>query len=85
VRARGDAFDLDDVEVSRDLAAADVAAYGRVLRDVLEGDPTLSIRGDEAEVCWEIMTPVLEAFDRDLVPMETYPAGSDGPADEAAS
>jgi glucose-6-phosphate 1-dehydrogenase len=84
VRAGGDAFDLDDVEVSRDLAAADVAAYGRVLRDVLEGDPTLSIRADEAELAWEIMTPVLEAFDRDLVPMETYPAGSDGPADEAA-
>jgi glucose-6-phosphate 1-dehydrogenase len=85
VRAGGDAFDLDDVEVSRDLAAADVAAYGRVLRDVLEGDPTLSIRADEAEVAWEIMAPVLEAFDRDLVPMATYPAGSDGPADEAAS
>jgi glucose-6-phosphate 1-dehydrogenase len=80
VRASGDAFDLDDVEVSRDLGAADVAAYGRVLRDVLEGDPTLSIRGDEAERSWEIMTPVLEAFDRDLVPMEDYPAGSDGPA-----
>jgi glucose-6-phosphate 1-dehydrogenase len=80
VRASGDAFDLDDVEVFRDLGAADVAAYGRVLRDVLEGDPTLSIRGDEAERCWEIMTPVLEAFDRDLVPMEDYPAGSDGPA-----
>ncbi len=81
VRAGGDAFDLDEVEVSRDLAAADVAAYGRVLRDVLEGDPTLSIRADEAEVAWEIMTPVLEAFERDLVPLETYPAGSDGPAD----
>lgn len=81
VRASGDAFDLDEVEVSRDLGAADVAAYGRVLRDVLEGDPALSIRGDEAELAWEIMTPVLEAFDRDLVAMESYPAGSDGPAD----
>jgi glucose-6-phosphate 1-dehydrogenase len=80
VRASGDAFDLDGVEVSRDLAAADVAAYGRVLRDVLEGDPTLSIRGDEAELAWEIMTPVLAAFDQGLVPMESYPAGSAGPA-----
>jgi glucose-6-phosphate 1-dehydrogenase len=80
VRASGDAFDLDGVEVSRDLAAADVAAYGRVLRDVLEGDPTLSIRGDEAELAWEIMTSVLAAFDQGLVPMESYPAGSAGPA-----
>jgi glucose-6-phosphate 1-dehydrogenase len=85
VRASGDAFDLDDVELSRDLGAADVAAYGRVLRDVLEGDPTLSIRGDEAELAWEIMTPVLEAFDRGQVPMGSYPAGSDGPADGASS
>lgn len=85
VRASGDAFDLDGVEVSRDLAAADVAAYGRVLLDVLEGDPTLSIRADEAEVAWEIMTPVLEAFDRDLVPMQSYPAGSDGPGDEGSA
>jgi glucose-6-phosphate 1-dehydrogenase len=84
VRASGDAFDLDGVEVSRDLAAADVAAYGRVLRDVLEGDPTLSIRGDEAELAWEIMTPVVEAFDQGLVPMASYPAGSDGPAHDEA-
>ncbi|MGP4115331.1 glucose-6-phosphate dehydrogenase [Streptomyces sp. 4N509B] len=54
-------------------------AYGRLLLDVLHGDPTLSIRGDEAEESWRVLTPVLSAWEWDLVPLEEYPAGSDGP------
>lgn len=55
-------------------------AYGRLLLDVLEGDPTLSIRGDEAEESWRIVDPVVAAWSRDLVPLEEYPAGSEGPS-----
>ncbi|WP_433412183.1 glucose-6-phosphate dehydrogenase [Microtetraspora malaysiensis] len=58
----------------------DLPAYGRLLLDVLNGDPTLSIRGDEAEEAWRILAPVLSAWSRGLVPLEEYPAGSDGPA-----
>jgi glucose-6-phosphate 1-dehydrogenase len=54
-------------------------AYGRLLLDVLNGDPTLSIRGDEAEESWRIVDPVVAAWSRGLVPLEEYPAGSDGP------
>ncbi|WAZ23888.1 glucose-6-phosphate dehydrogenase [Streptomyces cinnabarinus] len=54
-------------------------AYGRLLLDVLNGDPALSIRGDEAEEAWRVLTPVLTAWEKDLVPLEEYPAGSDGP------
>jgi glucose-6-phosphate 1-dehydrogenase len=79
VRASSDEIALEIVEVGQGLAAADVAAYGRVLRSVLEGDPRLSIRHDEAELSWEIMTPVLEAWNAADVPMEEYPAGSSGP------
>jgi glucose-6-phosphate 1-dehydrogenase len=50
-----------------------------VLLDVLGGDATLSIRGDEAEESWRIVTPVLEGWSRDLAPLEEYAAGSDGP------
>lgn len=53
-------------------------AHGRVLLDVLNGDPAMSIRGDEAEEAWRVLTPVLSAWERDLVPLEEYPAGSDG-------
>ncbi|MBF9067175.1 glucose-6-phosphate dehydrogenase [Streptacidiphilus fuscans] len=54
-------------------------AYGRLLLDVLTGNPALSIRGDEAEESWRILTPVLTAWSQDLVPLQEYPAGSDGP------
>jgi glucose-6-phosphate 1-dehydrogenase len=58
----------------------ELPAYGRLLLDVLTGNPALSIRGDEAEEAWRILAPVLSAWSRDLVPLEEYPAGSDGPA-----
>ncbi|XHM64939.1 glucose-6-phosphate dehydrogenase [Streptomyces nigra] len=54
-------------------------AYARVLLDVLTGDPALSIRGDEAEEAWRVVDPVLSAWRKGLVPLEEYPAGSDGP------
>jgi glucose-6-phosphate 1-dehydrogenase len=54
-------------------------AYGRLLLDVLTGDPALSIRGDEAEEAWRVVEPVLSAWRRDLVPLEEYAAGSAGP------
>ncbi|MFD2355720.1 dihydroxy-acid dehydratase [Nonomuraea ferruginea] len=55
------------------------SAYGQVLLDILSGNATLSIRGDEAEEAWRVLTPVLSAWSKDLVPLQEYPAGSDGP------
>jgi glucose-6-phosphate 1-dehydrogenase len=57
----------------------ELPAYGRLLLDVLDGNAALSIRGDEAEEAWRVLTPVLSAWSKDLVPLEEYPAGSDGP------
>ncbi|NKY48460.1 glucose-6-phosphate dehydrogenase [Nocardia cerradoensis] len=57
----------------------DLPAYGRLLLDVLLGNPALSIRGDEAEESWRVVTPIISAWSRDLVPLEDYPAGSAGP------
>ncbi|MFD2417730.1 glucose-6-phosphate dehydrogenase [Amycolatopsis pigmentata] len=54
-------------------------AYGRLLRDVLDGNAALSIRGDEAEEAWRVLSPVLSAWSKDVVPLEEYPAGSVGP------
>jgi glucose-6-phosphate 1-dehydrogenase len=62
-----------------ELAAPDLPAYSRVLMDVLAGDSTLSIRGDEAEEAWRILTPVIEAWAEGRVPLLEYPAGSSGP------
>jgi glucose-6-phosphate 1-dehydrogenase len=62
----------------------ELPAYGRLLLDVLDGNAALSIRGDEAEEAWRVVAPVLSAWSRDLVPLQEYPAGSDGPGPPAA-
>ncbi|MET8777103.1 glucose-6-phosphate dehydrogenase [Nocardia sp. NPDC050713] len=54
----------------------ELPAYGRLLLDVLTGNPVLSIRGDEAEQAWRVVTPIISAWSRDLVPLDHYPAGS---------
>ena len=51
--------------------------------DVLNRDPALSIRGDEAEESWRVVTPVLAAWAKDLVPLQEYVAGSDGPSHQS--
>jgi len=55
-------------------------AYERLLHDALLGDPTLFTRGDEVEAEWRIVDPIIDAFAREEVALETYPAGSEGPA-----
>ncbi len=79
VSGPGDPFELDSSSLGADLEAGELTAYGEVLAGVLEGDPLLSVRGDNAEECWRIVEPVLEAWRDDEVAMDTYPAGSDGP------
>ena len=61
------------------MKAPELPEYGRILLDVLRGEATLSVRGDEAEEAWRVVTPVLEGWSRDIAPLEEYAAGSDGP------
>ena len=46
---------------------------------MLNENVALSIRGDEAEESWRVVAPVLDAWAKDLVPLQEYPAGSLGP------
>lgn len=75
----GDLFDLVQVVLDKRLHFGGLPAYARLLIDVLSGDPTLSIRDDEAEESWRIVEPILKVWDEDAVPLLEYPAGSDGP------
>jgi glucose-6-phosphate 1-dehydrogenase len=60
-------------------------AYERLLVDAIHGDATLYARGDWVEQAWEILTPVLTAWERDeTIPLATYEAGSWGPAEADA-
>jgi glucose-6-phosphate 1-dehydrogenase len=79
VSGPGDPFDLDSADPEAELAEGDLPAYGEVLAGLLDSDPLLAVRGDNAEQCWRIVEPVLDAWRRDEVPMDTYAAGSDGP------
>jgi glucose-6-phosphate 1-dehydrogenase len=70
---------LVPLTLSAEMEPPELPAYGRILLDVLHGNSALSIRGDEAEEAWRVLTPVLEGWSRNLTPLEEYDAGSDGP------
>ncbi len=55
-------------------------AYERLLLDCLLGDPTLYARADAVEACWEFITPILDAWEKNPdIELYGYPAGSWGP------
>ncbi|WP_035855346.1 glucose-6-phosphate dehydrogenase [Cryptosporangium arvum] len=81
INGPGDPFVLDPVTLGSDFGPGDLPPYGEVLRGVLDDDPTLSVRGDTAEMCWHIVQPVVDAWRAGEVPLQEYPAGSAGPAD----
>jgi glucose-6-phosphate 1-dehydrogenase len=56
-------------------------AYERLILDGIVGDRTLFIRGDETEASWRLFTPLLQSWQKQgREGMETYAAGSWGPA-----
>lgn len=73
------ALHLDRARLAFDLAPPSLPAYARLLINVLEGDPTFTVRDDEAEESWAIVEPILQAWDAGMIPLRTYPAGSQGP------
>jgi glucose-6-phosphate 1-dehydrogenase len=77
---RDDPFELEWDTLDATFGPSELSAYGEVLAELLEGDPTLSVRGDIAEECWRIVAPVLAAWRADKVPLDTYAAGTRGPA-----
>jgi glucose-6-phosphate 1-dehydrogenase len=61
------------------LPAAELPAYSHVFLDVLTGTSALSVSADEAELAWHVVTPVLQAWADEQVPLQEYAAGSAGP------
>jgi glucose-6-phosphate 1-dehydrogenase len=50
-------------------------AYETLIFDILTGDQTLFVRGDEVEESWRLFTPLLDAG----LPLHPYQAGTWGP------
>jgi len=74
-----DSLGLQQSTLAADLLQSVLKPYAEVLAGILDGDPTLTVRGDAAEECWRIVAAYQRAWADGRVPMETYPAGSDGP------
>jgi glucose-6-phosphate 1-dehydrogenase len=74
------ALSLVPLTLSAEMEPPELPPYGRILLDVLQGNSALSIRADEAEEAWRVLTPVLDGWARNLAPLEEYDAGSDGPS-----
>ena len=68
---------------NRELEARSTAprfsAYAHLIQEMLNGDPMLFIRGDEAEEAWRIIDPVVQAWSAGEVPMQEYAAGTRAP------
>lgn len=55
-------------------------AYETLLHDVMTGDATLFMRSDEVEAAWELLTPILRAWEKNpAYYFPNYDAGSEGP------
>jgi glucose-6-phosphate 1-dehydrogenase len=74
-----DPFKLEQIELGAVLAPQSPSAYGHLLLDAIEGDPSLFVHAEEAEESWRIVEPIIEAWEKDEVPLLEYPAGSYGP------
>jgi glucose-6-phosphate 1-dehydrogenase len=81
INGSDDPFELERASLTADFGPGALLAYGEVLEGILDGDPSLSVRADTAVECWRIVEPVLTAWHEGRVPLEEYPAGSEGPAD----
>ncbi|ARC57661.1 Glucose-6-phosphate 1-dehydrogenase [Frondihabitans sp. 762G35] len=79
VNGPGDPFVIDRASLSATFNPGDLPAYGEVLQGILDGDASLSVRGDAAVEGWRIVAPVLRAWRKGDVPLDEYAAGSDGP------
>ncbi|MGB0411728.1 MAG: glucose-6-phosphate dehydrogenase [Pikeienuella sp.] len=66
-------------DLGRDIRMPD--AYERLLMDVVRGDQTLFMRGDEVEAAWAWIDPIMEACEHGASAPHTYAPGSDGPSD----
>ncbi|RJE81389.1 glucose-6-phosphate dehydrogenase [Paracoccus sp. JM45] len=76
------------VQVPLDMSFADALgpegadmpdAYERLIMDVIRGNQTLFMRGDEVEAAWAWTDPIINAWEDSKRKPEPYDAGSSGP------
>jgi glucose-6-phosphate 1-dehydrogenase len=84
----GDSMRLKQAELELDFReqfkAPRMEAYERLLLDVLRGQLTLFMRGDELEAAWEWVEPILDHWEQDDTAPVPYTSGTWGPAASSA-
>ena len=84
----GDSMRLKQAELELDFreqfTSPRMEAYERLLLDVLRGQLTLFMRGDELEAAWEWVEPILEHWEQDDTTPVPYTSGTWGPASSSA-
>jgi glucose-6-phosphate 1-dehydrogenase len=84
----GDSMRLKQAELELDFReqfkSPRMEAYERLLLDVLRGQLTLFMRGDELEAAWEWVEPILEHWEQDDSTPAPYSSGTWGPAAASA-
>jgi glucose-6-phosphate 1-dehydrogenase len=84
----GDSMRLKQAELELDFReqfkAPRMEAYERLLLDVLRGQLTLFMRGDELEAAWEWVEPILDHWEQDDSSPLPYASGTWGPAASSA-
>jgi glucose-6-phosphate 1-dehydrogenase len=74
-----------DFHYGTSFGAPSPEGYERLLHDVMLGDQTLFMRGDEVEAAWKLMTPILEHWAAcNVSELPAYTAGSWGPREADA-
>lgn len=54
-------------------------AYERLICDCIMGDATLFQRNDAVQATWDFVQPVIDAWEKETIPVYGYPVGSWGP------
>ncbi|MBD0864331.1 MAG: glucose-6-phosphate dehydrogenase, partial [Rhodobacteraceae bacterium] len=81
MRLREASLDMTFAEALEDGGDNQVEAYERLIMDVIRGNQTLFMRGDEVEAAWAWTDPIIQGWEsRNDVP-KPYDAGSSGPGD----
>ncbi len=72
-------LDMTFAEALGDKAVGVADAYERLIMDVIRGDQTLFMRGDEVEAAWAWTDPIIEAWTSREDRPHSYESGSTGP------
>lgn len=75
----GDPGGRQRVTLHSDLVPSRLSPYGRVLRAIVAEDASAAVAAEGPALAWELLEPVLSAFESGQIELAEYPAGSGGP------